>query len=291
MKAIFVVRLERRLDQFSNQLWTITLRVLVFIFCLCVSHAIGVAKCPNQKKLSVKLQSSEFQLPGYDARRGLLAVRPMKTLSANQKRRHDIQVHWSSEDLHFSIHPSTFGMGLDSDEGILTLAVTGRSPETSAAQSPTAPCREMIPERVVLQRNGIELATVDLDKAKTTKDVGLQLTSKLRVERGQLDQKSIRSLTEHVAHQCAAMMDHRGATLQGALSIQLETTVLGEAMSPKTVVDGLVNRPYTQCLISSLGRHKKLWKRIQPGTRAYVTVYLLRSGTHEKETPGGQATD
>ena len=149
----------------------------------------------------------------------------------------------------------------------------------------------MVPNRVALNRRGIEIAYVNVSKKKLQERLGLRLNSTIRVERGQVDTEAVKRISQTVAKACARQMQHGGATLQGALSIQLESSVLGEPRPPRAVVDGLVNRPFTQCLLSSFKRHGRLWTLMQPATRTYVTIYLVRSGVPSKSNPHGPATD
>ena len=140
----------------------------------------------------------------------------------------------------------------------------------------------MVPKRIALERDGMEIAVVNVDKRRAESRPGLRLTSTLKIERGEAEAEKVQVISTTIARACATQMQHGGTTLQGALSIQLESSVLGEVRPPKAVVDGLVNRPFTQCLLRSFKRHDSLWTFIQPATRAYLTIYIVRSKASSK---------
>lgn len=260
----------------------LALRISTLFFCVYTLTGISVAKCPKQGPMSAHLSAHEFEIPGYDASRGLLAIRPSKVLAASAKRGHEIQIHWSSRDIHFSLPPSALGIGLEDGKNTFTLSVTGDPPAKSAARQPSAPCQDMVPKRIALERHGIEIAVVNVDKRRADSRPGLRLTSTLKIERGEAEAEQVQVISTTIAKACATQMQHGGSTLQGALSIQLESSVLGEVRPPKAVVDGLVNRPFTQCLLRSFKRHDRLWTFIQPATRAYLTIYIVRSKASSK---------
>jgi hypothetical protein len=112
----------------------------------------------------------------------------------------------------------------------------------------------------------------------------VRIKVKVALQRGEVDAKQLMTFGQGIAEACAAEMPRKGASLHGAVSVQLETTILGEAMAPKTVVDGLVNRPYTHCLLTRFKTREALWKTLKPATRAYFTFYLRRhSSTSQLE--------
>jgi hypothetical protein len=63
-------------------------------------------------------------------------------------------------------------------------------------------------------------------------------------------------------------------TIQGALSLELSKTLLGDARSPIIVVDGLINSQLGYCLITSFAESDAIWSAIAPASRLYVDLYL-----------------
>jgi hypothetical protein len=67
-----------------------------YIIALVISLGAGSAalgKCPKDGSIKVRLSADEFDLPGYDAERGVLAVRPTAVLVAKAERPRTVRLH------------------------------------------------------------------------------------------------------------------------------------------------------------------------------------------------------
>ena len=112
----------------------------------------------------------------------------------------------------------------------------------------------------------------------------MKLRTMVKVETGQANRDQSARRLEKAARHCLDTTSY--ARIHGALGVQVETSLIGEPKTPRAVVDGIVNRPFTRCLLQGLSNDKELWMHIEPATRAYLTVYISRTQepTTDKKT-------
>jgi hypothetical protein len=75
--------------------------------------------------------------------------------------------------------------------------------------------------------------------------------------------------------------------------MELRTSVLGQRMPPKAVVDGLVNRELSRCLVDRLFADAALWHDLPAGLQVYLPIYfrpgMARSASTGPDDNGAKA--
>ena len=259
---------------------TLNRLIITNLIALFWSSGVAWAQCPKSGLVKVKLAAGDFDVPGYDAKRGLLAIRPRRTLAANADRPRPVKLRLTEENVYVHIAPNVLRIGLESGLSALEVILEGEPIARPMAAHRTRNCDVLIPRRVAIQRAGLIIARAAIKPVVKARSP-VSIRSKISVERGQVQPRSLILITEKLAHECAQEMPHGGRGLKGAVSIQIETTLLGEVKNIKTVVDGLVNRPYTHCLIRTFRDSPRLWQLLEPATRAYLTFYLQPEGLRQ----------
>jgi hypothetical protein len=247
--------------------------ITVYVVTVLTGCSIAWAECPKSGLIKLKLTADEFEVPGYDAERGILAIRPRTTLAANADRPRPIKLRLAQENVYVQIAPKILRLGLESGLGGLEVVLEATPVVRPLAANQAVYCDELIPKQITIQRAGLVIARTIINSAPKEK-LTVSIRVKVSVERGLVQPKALILITQELAQYCADRMPHQGRGLKGALSIQIQTNVLGEAEMPKTVVDGLVNRPYIHCLIRAFRETPRLWRLLEPATRAYLTFYL-----------------
>jgi len=247
---------------------------LGFGICVCLlSMGISWADCPQSGPAQFLLDADEFDVPGYDATRGLLAVRLPVKLRPNGQRARAIRFHRPDRDIYLQVSPEKLKLGLETGRSALELTVEGVPLEVAPALAKTPRCEDIVPNAIVLHRSGLVIARGAVGSQESPIDF-VQVKTKVSVEKGRVNATEIVSLGRQLALRCARRMPDHGRGLRGAVSLQIETSIIGKPMRPKVVVDGLVNRPFTLCLASVLIDAQPLWRTLQPATRIYLNFYL-----------------
>ena len=241
------------------------------------------AQCNQQDEISVRISADEFEIPGYDAKRELLAIRLPNALKSQPRHLNGLVLQFKQQDIHFQVAPSVLGVGLESGIKMLDLVITGHPTPHPEASGPTSPCKAVVATHVSLHKDGLEVAQTRLDAQPTHPSARMpKLRTMVKVETGQVNRDESARRFEKAARRCLKMTGY--GRIHGALGIQVETSLIGEPQPPRAVVDGIVNRPFTRCLIRELTNDETLWANIEPATRAYLTVYISRAHHPTKES-------
>ena len=260
---------------------------------LCTT--VVLAECPKDGPVLLRLTADEFDVAGYDAKRGVLAIKPTRTLKPNALRARAVRLRMSKSSVYLQVEPGALKLGLEDGPKGLELVVEA-DPLKGMLTGPQKPrCDEVVPKRVALERAGLKIASTALPAEGASVDF-VNVRAQLSIERGQVETPKLQPVALELARRCARRLPNQGRRLRGAVSVQIETSLVGEPMRPKLVVDGLVNRQFTYCLVSAFRETQALWNTIEPATRAYVTLYLRQAlvqpaGPAPSERQRGQATE
>ena len=231
---------------------------------------LAYADCPKDNLVKVRLTASEFEIPGYDADRGLLAVRPSQELLPTKQRKRSVKLLLRAQDILLPVGPASLRLGLERTS-LLELHLEGEpaKPVTRLGMKPD--CDRLVVRTASLRHDGMVLAKRDLRPPRSLRP---NVSATIQIERGHADKRRLVRLTRLLATRCLARPALREQRVRGALSIQLERPLVGEPAQPKVVVDGLVNPAVLSCLTLSLQESDAVWGVTDPGTRLYVNYFF-----------------
>lgn len=249
--------------------YTVNISALALISLIFVTHA-GHAECPAGSSVKIKLSNSEFEIPGYDAEKGLLAVRPSTELLPTHLRKRTVRLLMSARDIVLPVGPESLRLGLERSS-LLELHLEGEpiKPVTRLGMKPD--CGQVIVKKASLKHDGVLLARSEVGgEARPVTSV----VATVQIERGQVGSKRIKASAHALARRCLEHATLRSQRVRGAISIQLETSLVGNPLPPKVVVDGLVNPVLTNCLMMGLVDSKAIWTNSEAASRLYLSYFF-----------------
>jgi len=230
------------------------------------------AECPKEVPIQVSLSAEEFALPGYDAAKGILAIRPLVDLPQTPHRPTPIRLMMAKREIHMRVPAAALKLVLDPGPDALELIIEGH-PSARVTGKRSKECDEVVPQRAILKRDGLPIAEVDMPRIPVGRP-SLGARVKITVDEGAVRADILQHSAIRLARQCGAKIGDQASTLRGALSLELKKSLLDEVQPVKVVVDGLVNQRFTYCLVASVQDTNSLWKGVEPGSRVYVNLYL-----------------
>ncbi len=233
------------------------------------------AECPNEVPLRVNLSADEFMIPGYDAAKGVLSIRPQQDLPPNRKRNTGIRLIMGKKEIHMRVSPEALKLGLDQGRQALELVVEG-TPSARAAAVQTGDCDELVPKKIILKRDGLPIGDVEVPNSNVRHKL-LDIRVRVSVDEGGARGDQLKRLSRSLARVCGEKAGGQSGSLRGALSLELRKSLLDEVEPIKVVVDGLVNQRFTYCLVAAIQEDTPLWAHLDPGTRLYLNLYLTGS--------------
>ena len=252
----------------------LTIQLISAQLLLMTLAVIVRAECPKDGPVHVTLTAGEFEIPGYDATQGLLAVRPSKTLEPSPSRSRPVTLVMDSRDIFIPVPPAALKEGLESLVQ-LELLLEGEPGDEAKPPSAKPDCGRVVIRRASLHRDGMEIGRGAV-RRRGPSPVHVQAT--IQVERGTIDTKTFLRQTKSIAESCLRRRTFRQKIVRGAISIQLEEDVVGRPLKPSVVVDGLVDDDLSTCLLNALYDSGELWEHMEPATRVYLNVFFrLRS--------------
>ena len=234
------------------------------------------AQCPAHPK-EVELAGEEFTVEGYDAEAQMLAIRPRMFLRA-QPARAAIQFAALDRPLVMATTPSQLNEIIEAQRsGELRFVMRVRpAPGPQASDG----CGSWEPSPVALQARGeiIVGTTEDAGVAPPAPKPPPDAVEIGAIRFGRTTPKfRTRGMAYHVAavaRSCLHKAELQGSASTGAVILELRTTLAGLPKLPTRVVDGLVNRMLSDCLIDQLFERSATWHDAPPGAQVFVPVYF-----------------
>lgn len=249
--------------------YTLNISALTLISLIFVSQ-VSRAECPGASRVMVKLTPAEFEIPGYDAEKGLLAVRPARELLPTQFRARAIRLVMNARDIVLPVRPESLRLGLERSS-LLELHLEGEPAQSVPGLGMKPDCGQVIVKSASLKHDGVVLASGVVDDRRR---VSTMVTTTVEVERGQVKSESVRAAAAVLAKRCLKRPTLQTHRIRGAISIQLETSLVGAPVRPKVVVDGLVNPVLTNCLLMALVESKPVWSNCEAASRLYLNYFF-----------------
>jgi len=230
--------------------------------------------CPKSKTVEVHLTAGEFKIPAYDARRGLVAVRPMTDLLPGLVRDYSVRLLLARPEVLMPIGAESLSFGLETGASDLELVVEGEPAVPAEPPAAEPDCAALRVRSIRLERRGVVLSRRVLAQPVASRAVQVKVFTRLHVEQGSAQAPVLETEGRALTEGCIQRALQRTHAIQGALSLQLAKTILGQPEAPKIVVDGLVNEPLSNCLITAFRDARRVWSSIEPASRVYLTLYL-----------------
>lgn len=283
---------------------------LLALTCVAMP-SVSPARCPDPSE-SVVVDAEHFEFMGYDARQGVASVRPAAEVPGAPADGPAVRLALPDQPLLMPLLPAEFEAALEARAGGLTVelllgirpvpgpdadgecgryqpevrglrvagATLGADAERSAAPSAT-------PESVAPGADAAAVSPAPVEDPRVTVDA-------LRYDPGSAhtDSQRLRRQAAHIAARCLVRAQLEGPA-QGAVVMELRTSLVGQRLPPKAVVDGLVNRELSRCLVDRLFADAALWHDLPPGLQVYLPIYfrpgMARSGSTGPDDNGAKA--
>lgn len=229
----------------------------------------------RHKRVELVLTADEFRIPAYDARRGLVLVRPETDLLPGVERAFSVRLRMASPEVLMPLGPTGLFFGLESGTHELEMVVEAEpfGPECDAEARPA--CDELKVRAVHLKRGEMVISSRRLDEpiGPVTR-FETRVFGRMNIERGEVDAAALDARAREIGEACLRRALARTRMIQGALSVQLGADVVGQLEPPTVVVDGLVDPELTRCLLDRFGRDAAVAELLPPAARAYLTLYF-----------------
>lgn len=273
------------------------------------SAAPAWAECPDPT-LSVVVDADHFEFTGYDARQGLASVRPAAEVPGAGPGDAILRLALPDEPLLMQLLPAEFEAALEARAGggpvelllgvqpvpgpdavgecgrytpeVRGLRVAGatlgareQAPPPAGAATPSALGGPGQPGDSPARTGGGDRPPGDGPAPPEPRDDPRVVVDEPRFDpdSAPTDGARLRRLAAHIATRCLIRAQLEGPA-QGAMVIELRTSMLGQRLPPKPVVDGLVHRELSRCLVDRLFADAALWHDLPPGLQVYLPFYF-----------------
>lgn len=226
-------------------------------------------------RVELVLTADEFSIPAYDARRGLVLVQPQTDLLPGIERQFAVRLRMDETQVLMPLGPKGLLFGMESGVDKLELIIEAEStgPDCAVARHPS--CDDMRVRVLHLRRGDVIISTRDLDQPLGPSiRFETRVIGRVQIERGETVEGIVGMRGQAMGEDCLRKALVRTRAIQGALTVQLGTSVVDEPLDPVVTVDGLVNPAVSSCLIDRLAEDDALWQGIGPGARTYLTLYF-----------------
>ncbi|MCA9538371.1 MAG: hypothetical protein KC620_05755 [Myxococcales bacterium] len=222
----------------------------------------------------VVLGADEFRIKAYDATNGLALVEPRTDLAPNALREGAIKLNVVPTEILMHVGPSSLGWGLEPSVDPLELVVGGQHPESDCPVENGPKCDELDVKELLLRRGDMVIAHRDLDAPpEPERSFTTRVRGSAVFEQGGGDALKLARLGSEVGEQCLRDALKHSRIIQGALTIEVTTSVVGTADTPRVAVDGLVDRQVSACLVHALGQRTAEWG-LEAATVSFLTLYF-----------------
>ncbi len=275
------------------------LRSILFASLSIVSHAPAVAQTPTEETYVVELhadqtpkeslseillESSEFELLGYDARREILAIRFSINLPANVQRARSLHLKARSA-LRISLPAEALAQTIEAHQnGQLFLNLRVRPISEAHGEGTlqlSSDTFEVASGKIQLQETQFAILD-DIVSPKTAPSVE-HLTLKIGPIRAKNhvvpEAKMLLQRAARATQDCVRSTHTPLQRIQGAIFIELQTSLIGEPSQPRIAVDGLLQRTLTHCILDALAKDAALWDDLPPNSNLYLPLYFRPHST------------
>jgi hypothetical protein len=247
------------------------------------------ALCAGAPSAELELDGNEFQVQAYDAARQLVALRADPDLPPTGRRRFTVRL-LHLRDLLLPLPPDAVGtLTEDQRNGRLRLVLTVRREAEDQADAPlpatVSPCRagevvDVTPTRARLERDDLVLAERNLEAT------GPGPISMPEVQVGPIrsapgaapvDAEKLRGPLREAGVTCLRQAMRDLHSLNGAMTVELERSAVGEPLPPRIHIDAVVFSPLSSCLPQALLDERPLWDALPPGARIFFPLYFRGS--------------
>jgi hypothetical protein len=245
------------------------------------------ALCEGAASAEIDLDPNEFELRAYDAARHVLAVRTEEELAPSSRR--PMLVHIARlHDMLLRLPPDAFSVVQDEHHaGRLRLAmVVRRDGAADSEGAPTGgPCRggvvDVEPTRVRLERDDFVLAEADLTPPPKPLRIAFPEvrvgTIKAAPGSPPVEIERLRAPIQEAGVQCLRTVARDVHSLNGAMTVELERSPVGEPLPPRIRIDAVVFSPLSACLPGELVDSAAIWEALPPGGKVYFPLYFRGS--------------
>lgn len=234
-------------------------------------------------RIELLLTADEFRIPAYDARRGLVLVQPQTELLPGVERQFSVRLRLPEPQVLMPLGPTGLFIGLQKGADELEMVVIAEPGGPDCAVETRPACDELEVRALHLKRGDMIISTRRLDQPlEEPVRLTTRVLQRVHVERGDLDADALERVGTRgrtLGEACLRKALARTRAIQGALHIELVTTVLGERERARVVVDGLVNESMSRCLLSGLEENAPLWADMGPAARLYLNLYFRGEST------------
>lgn len=240
-------------------------------------------------RIELVLTADEFTIPAYDARRGLVLVRPQTELLPGVERQFSVRLRLPEPRILMPLGPTGLYLGLDDGPDELELVVIAEPGGPDCAVETRPACDELEVRSVHLKRGDLIISSRRLDQPlEPSLSLRTRVLERVQVDRGELEEAQIARLgtrSRSLGEACLRKGLSRTRAIQGALTVELATSVLGEPEHARIVVDGLVNPGVSRCLLDRFESEAALWSELGPAARLYVVLYFRGESVVESPEP------
>lgn len=232
------------------------------------------AECPKSKQILVS--NEFFHFLGYDAEKGLVSIRLAEEIPLPNAAQL-LPIAQPDDPLLLPLKPASMQAVLDAaanDQSVELLIQVQPLPALEAQGI----CARYLPAVRALHVAGSVVSQVapgETVQARATPARPSAHVGKPSYEprSPQTEEARLRQHAQKIAQHCLRGLPE-GATPQGALNIELRTSLLGEREPPRVAVDGLKHKALTQCLLQRLLKDAQIWRDQPAGLRLYLPFYF-----------------
>ncbi len=249
--------------------------ILIIIALTTQAWAQKADPCSFEATVELRLEADEFSIPVYDAQRGLMVVQLSHELMPNLDRARSVRLDMPRPEVVLPIIPASVSLGLE--KGLRNLQLVVEAEPMNRAPSPIdirPNCQDLKLRAIRLENDSVVLGRQQVLEAKAKGRPTLKVEHGIRMTAGQANTSVVNDVVTALARRCLERSLSDQSRINGALSIRLARSLLGDAEKPTIVVDGLINHEIGHCLISSLEDAAPLWGAIEPASILFLDLYL-----------------
>ncbi len=214
----------------------------------------------------IVLEAEEFRFLGFDAQRDLIALRTLPALPATEARPRNLKVVEARRAMLLQVPATQVGLLVEAKRaGQATLKLQVRCADEPAVG---ARCTRVRVQTLSVWAGEAQLAERDLRKPLVLPRVAAMVEVRLPGHR------AVRELAQGVGRDCLLRALDGTRMISGALQVELRASPVGRPERPRIVIDSLVNKTLSHCLVQRLLEERGVWIGIAPGARRYMPFYF-----------------
>jgi len=240
-------------------------------------------------RIELVLTADEFRIPAYDARRGLVLVQPDTELLPGVDRQYSVRLRMPQPQVLMPLGPTGLFFGLQSGTRELEMVVVAEPGGHDCAAETQPACDDLVVRALHLKRGDMIISSRRLDRPLAPSvRLRTRVIERVQLDRGDLSPRAMARVGARgraMAESCLRKALARTRAIQGALTVELATSVLGERDRTRVVVDGLVNPEVSRCLLGGFEADDELWSDLGPAARVFMVLYFRGESVVESSDP------